>query len=573
LQLSSLTNNTLLRSNSVNTIVSTDIIDEGLGEIDFSANDLITTGTLFAGADTDVTHELGRWKMGYDGLNADLATISHYDTMSWDTWALAQDASAKTYLSGSSLSFRLSSGTVYAGLYNSGGIDPRFYIMGAALTLGGTAGSERVFLRQDGTNPTLLTMSTPYSNLGFVIEGDITAVDGTYSGTITDGTLSTTAGVVTGIASLNGGGTINLEDNLDGTGFTITGGTITDGTASMSAGSLTGVDDITMTGDLLIDSDTGQLKLGADQDLLVYHDGTDGYITNGTGVLKIPTGDLRFSDDGASDFSIGLLATAGNNPYFRLGGYLTSASDERWVSQQVSDVNDTYNIYRESPFIKGLEANMPILISTTTGYILDGTSIDSKNQSAQNTIVIENYTASVNGGAGVIGHFARGIIASPVIVNPGDRLYFNLGGGYNGASMINSCGFEARITADGTSSLTSQPTEFRFLTTPDGSVSREEVLKIRSDYLWTKTPIYLTQKDGNEYIDSLADGYTDVGATTAIRAHADIYPGTDDTYYLGKNDDDTPFAWKGVILKDTSNNKYYRIEVINGVITATDLTD
>jgi len=52
-----------------------------------------------------------------------------------------------------------------------------------------------------------------------------------------------------------------------------------------------------------------------------------------------------------------------------------------------------------------------------------------------------------------------------------------------------------------------------------------------------------------------------------------IYPATDNTYYLGKNDDDTPYAWRGVILKDTTNGKYYRVEVINGVVTATDLTD
>jgi hypothetical protein len=52
-----------------------------------------------------------------------------------------------------------------------------------------------------------------------------------------------------------------------------------------------------------------------------------------------------------------------------------------------------------------------------------------------------------------------------------------------------------------------------------------------------------------------------------------IYPTADNAFYLGKNDDDTPFAWKGVILKDTTNGKYYRIEVISGVVTATDLTD
>lgn len=52
-----------------------------------------------------------------------------------------------------------------------------------------------------------------------------------------------------------------------------------------------------------------------------------------------------------------------------------------------------------------------------------------------------------------------------------------------------------------------------------------------------------------------------------------IYPGTDDTYYLGKFDDDTPFAWKGLCVKDTTDGKYYCIRVTNGSIEVFDLTD
>ena len=52
-----------------------------------------------------------------------------------------------------------------------------------------------------------------------------------------------------------------------------------------------------------------------------------------------------------------------------------------------------------------------------------------------------------------------------------------------------------------------------------------------------------------------------------------VYPIADDTYYLGKNDDDTPFAWKGLILKDQTNGNYYRIELNNGSVTIVDLTD
>ena len=105
-----------------------------------------------------------------------------------------------------------------------------------------------------------------------------------------------------------------------------------------------------------------------------------------------------------------------------------------------------------------------------------------------------------------------------------------------------------------------------------------QTLRINAALTVSQTSLFLdkaifTQTDGNEYIDSLADGYMDYGATTAHRFNNSIFPATDDTYYLGKNDDDSPFAWKGVILKDTTDGKYYRIEVINGVVTATDLTD
>lgn len=61
--------------------------------------------------------------------------------------------------------------------------------------------------------------------------------------------------------------------------------------------------------------------------------------------------------------------------------------------------------------------------------------------------------------------------------------------------------------------------------------------------------------------------------STSMSINSNLYPGTDDTYYLGKNDDDTPYAWKGVVLKDTTNGKYYRLEIVSGSVTATDLTD
>lgn len=90
----------------------------------------------------------------------------------------------------------------------------------------------------------------------------------------------------------------------------------------------------------------------------------------------------------------------------------------------------------------------------------------------------------------------------------------------------------------------------------------------------------LTYNDSNgsaaNYVDfavSSAGNLTITPSGGIAYLTSSLEPATDDTYYLGRNDDDTPKAWKGVILKDTTNGKYYRIEVISGVLTATDLTD
>lgn len=58
-----------------------------------------------------------------------------------------------------------------------------------------------------------------------------------------------------------------------------------------------------------------------------------------------------------------------------------------------------------------------------------------------------------------------------------------------------------------------------------------------------------------------------------IKINGNVYPYADDTYYVGKNDDDSPFAYKGIILKDQTDGKYYRVELNGGSLTVVDLTD
>ena len=63
-------------------------------------------------------------------------------------------------------------------------------------------------------------------------------------------------------------------------------------------------------------------------------------------------------------------------------------------------------------------------------------------------------------------------------------------------------------------------------------------------------------------------------ALNATVSAGNLYPRIDDTYYLGKNDDDTPFAWKGIILKDQGGTgKYYRLEINGDALQIVDLTD
>ncbi|MFH1421740.1 MAG: hypothetical protein ABIH42_03375 [Planctomycetota bacterium] len=61
-------------------------------------------------------------------------------------------------------------------------------------------------------------------------------------------------------------------------------------------------------------------------------------------------------------------------------------------------------------------------------------------------------------------------------------------------------------------------------------------------------------------------------ARNIVKAEAapSIIPALDDTYYLGEVS--SPYkAWKAVILKDTTDGKHYKIECVNGVLTATAL--
>jgi hypothetical protein len=127
------------------------------------------------------------------------------------------------------------------------------------------------------------------------------------------------------------------------------------------------------------------------------------------------------------------------------------------------------------------------------------------------------YTSGATSGAGMIGYSNDGAALAS-----GDRLgFFLLGGAKDNAnSLVQSAGMIGYTTENWDASGVGS--ELRFATTPNNSLTRTDRMVITQDgVVRVLDKIAFTQTDHNEYIDSLADGYLDIGATTAIRLKAD----------------------------------------------------
>lgn len=127
----------------------------------------------------------------------------------------------------------------------------------------------------------------------------------------------------------------------------------------------------------------------------------------------------------------------------------------------------------------------------------------------------------------------------------------------NGAS---NNGFMAFALNTGTGST--QTAGSFFLADYGSSLPTSTSAALLADNGSTTSPILVLRDNGTTVV-SIVDGGT--------LNTQDVQPLTDNTYYLGLNSSTSPKAYKGLILKDTTNGNYYRIEVISGVITATAL--
>jgi len=69
-------------------------------------------------------------------------------------------------------------------------------------------------------------------------------------------------------------------------------------------------------GNLLLDRDDAQVVIGGGSDLTLYHNGTDSYIRNSTGVLKLQANDIRFFDYSGSENLAKFVKDGSSELYF-----------------------------------------------------------------------------------------------------------------------------------------------------------------------------------------------------------------------------------------------------------------
>jgi hypothetical protein len=119
-------------------------------------------------------------------------------------------------------------------------------------------------------------------------------------------------------------------------------------------------------------------------------------------------------------------------------------------------------------------ATIPLVMYSTTGQVFESNT----DLAAGNAfMLLQHYGSSSGGGAGFLARAANGTYASPTDLSAGDRMGFVIFGGYAGGAMRNVAAMNA-LVGTGTISGSSLPSYLQFMTTPDGSVSRVERVRI-----------------------------------------------------------------------------------------------
>ena len=89
-------------------------------------------------------------------------------------------------------------------------------------------------------------------------------------------------------------------------------------------------------GDIIIPTDTGQLQLGASQDLKIFHDSTNSIISNSTGRLELQGSELRLVSSGGSANILKGFESGGVELYFDGNKKFETITDGCTVSQNLN---------------------------------------------------------------------------------------------------------------------------------------------------------------------------------------------------------------------------------------------
>lgn len=235
--------------------------------------------------------------------------------------------------------------------------------------------------------------------------------------------------------------------------------------------------DITTTADIIIDSDTAGLKLGADQDIAI--------VGTGAGALSItPAADTDLALTFVGTTHSGLLTWMEDEDYFKFGDDLFMYDSE------------TIYFRDTNAYIYSGGAGS-ITIVSTNGVLMTTDSVQFGRNTTEDIAL--TFAADPNDGA---------------ITWKRTEDYFQFGDDIllpDNEALKLGTGVDASISYDGTNLLINP------------KVAGTGYANIQGQTL-VDDKVMFTQTDGNEYIDSLADGYLDLGATTSIRLH-----GTGDT--------------------------------------------
>ena len=141
---------------------------------------------------------------------------------------------------------------------------------------------------------------------------------------------------------------------------------------------------------------------------------------------------------------------------------------------------------------------------------------------------------------------SRGTKATPLAVQSGDYIFSFLADGY-GTSYAGAGEIDVIATQNWT--VAARGNKWVFQNVTNNTIALKEALVIEHDgVIQTINKVSFTQTDQNEYIDSLADGFMDYGATTAHRFDNDVKITQDnDKLYLGAGDD-ASITYDGVDL-------------------------